>query len=182
MIIKNSGKESNPFSLKALLNDIILVENNKIICDKEEISGEMNTSFIERVDNLEIEPYAPDNVINISSENMDASSIKTLQDIIKKYESHPSIIKINENVKKENIFSFTDMTSLDFENEIIKLDKKKASMDDGIPTKILIGIKDIVSNYLSNSYNDSTPWAKMYTKSRHLNSTMRILVTDLSIK
>ena len=86
---------------------------------------------------------------------MDASSSTTLQDIIKKYESHPSIIKINENVKKGNIFSFTDMTSLDFENEIIKLDKKKASMDDDMPTKILIGTKDIVSNYLSNSYNDS---------------------------
>ena len=107
------------------------------------------------VDNLEIEPYAPDNVINISSENMNASSIKTLQDIIKKYDSHPSFIKINENAKKENIFSFTDMKSLDLENEIIKLDKKKANMDDDIPTKVLIGTKDIVSNYLSNYYNDS---------------------------
>ena len=94
-------------------------------------------------------------MINISSENMDASSSTTLQDIIKKYESHPNIIKINENVKKDNIFSFTDMTSLDFENEIIKLDKKKASMDDDIPAKILTGTKNSVSNYLSNSYNYS---------------------------
>ena len=59
---------------KALLNDIILVENNKIISDKEEIAEKMNTFFIETVDNLEIEPYAPDNVINISSENMNAIS------------------------------------------------------------------------------------------------------------
>ena len=28
------------------------------------------------------------------------------------------------------MFSFTDMTSLDFETEIFKLDKQKASMDD----------------------------------------------------
>ena len=41
------------------------------------------------------------------------------------------------------------MTSLDFENEIIKLNNKKPSMDGDIPTK------DIVSNYLGNSYNDS---------------------------
>ena len=47
------------------------------------------------------------------------------------------------------------MTSLVFENEILKLDKKKASMDDDIPTKVIIGIKDIVSNYLSDIYNDS---------------------------
>ena len=140
---------------KALQSDIILVENNKTISDKEEVAEKLNNFFIEAVDNLEIEPYAPENMIYNYSENMDASSSKTLQDIIKKYESHPSIIKINENVKKENIFSFTDMTSLDFENEILKLDKKKASMDDDIPTKVLIGAKDIVSNYLSNSYNDS---------------------------
>ena len=138
---------------KALQNDIILAENNKNISDKEEIAERTNPLLIETIDNLE--PYAPDNVINISSENMDATSSKTFQDIIKKYDSHPSIIKINENVRKENIFSFTDMTSLDFENEIIKLDKKKASMDDDIPTKVLIGTKDIISNYLSTSYNDS---------------------------
>ena len=140
---------------KALQSDIILVENNKTISDKEEVAEKLNNFFIEAVDNLEIEPYAPENMIYNYSENMDASSSKTLQDIIKKYESHPSIIKITENVKKENIFSFTDMTSLDFENEILKLDKKKASMDDDIPTKVLIGAKDIVSNYLNNSYNDS---------------------------
>ena len=33
------------------------------------------------------------------------------------------------------------MTSQDLENEILKLDKKKPSMDDNIPTKVLIGIK-----------------------------------------
>ena len=66
-----------------------------------------------------------------------------------------AIIKIQEKVKKENIFSFTDMTSQDLENERLKLDKKKASMDDDIPTKVLIGIKDIIPNYLRNFSNDS---------------------------
>ena len=39
--------------------------------------------------------------------------------------------------------------------EIRKLDPKKASMQNDIPTKILIGSNDIVSNYLSNIYNNS---------------------------
>ena len=47
------------------------------------------------------------------------------------------------------------MTSLDFENEILKLDNKKASMDDDILTTAIIGIKDKVSNYLNDTYNDS---------------------------
>ena len=41
---------------KALQNDIILLENNKIVSDKEEIAEKMKTFFIETVDNLEIEP------------------------------------------------------------------------------------------------------------------------------
>ena len=47
------------------------------------------------------------------------------------------------------------MATLDFENEILELVKKKTSMDDDIPTNVIIGIKDIVSNYLSDIYNDT---------------------------
>ena len=67
--------------------------------------------------------------------------------------NHPSIIKINENVQVQNKLSFNDMTSQDFENEILKLDTKKAVLEDDIPTKILIKSNNIVSNYLSKFYN-----------------------------
>ena len=46
------------------------------------------------------------------------------------------------------------MTSDDFKKEIRKLNTNKASIENDIPAKILIGSKDIVSPYLSNIYND----------------------------
>ena len=45
------------------------------------------------------------------------------------------------------------MASQDFENEILKLDIKKAALEDDIPTKMLIIPNDIVSNHLTKFYN-----------------------------
>ena len=78
---------------------------------------------------------------------------ENLQGIIDKYDNHPSIVKINENVEVHNQLSFMDMASQDFENEILKLDIKKAAIEDDIPTKMLIISNDIVSNHLTKFYN-----------------------------
>ena len=48
--------------------DIIWGESNKIISDKEEVAEKLNHLFIETYRNLEIESYAPGNVIGISTE------------------------------------------------------------------------------------------------------------------
>ena len=76
---------------------------------------------------------------------------------MKTYESHPNILKRKENVNLENKFSFNDMTSQDFKKEISELDPKKAGIENDIPAKILIRSKDIISDYLSNIYNNSKP-------------------------
>ena len=78
-----------------------------------------------------------------------------LQEKLDKYDDHPSIKIINENVMTGHKFSFSDITIQDFDDEIIKLDAKKAVLDDDIPTKVLITTHDIVSNYLSMYYNDA---------------------------
>ena len=66
-----------------------------------------------------------------------------------------SILKIKENVKLETEFKFSNITSDDIYTKIRALDPKKASMEGDIPTKLLIGTNDIVSNYLSDIYNKS---------------------------
>ena len=75
--------------------------------------------------------------------------------IVKKYELHPSILKIKENVKVKNKFQFQDTTEDELYLKINSLDAKKSCKDDEIPPKILIGTNDIVSSYLSKIYNDS---------------------------
>ena len=76
-----------------------------------------------------------------------------LQEKLDKYDDHPSIKKKNENVKLDTKFSFSDITFQEFENEILKLDIKKAVQEDDIPAKVLIKTHDIVSNHLRKYYN-----------------------------
>ena len=83
------------------------------------------------MESLEIEPFAPD------FENNETINI---DDIINKYESHPSILKIKENVQVKNKFFFNDITTNNFKDELYKLDPKKASTENDIPTKILIKV------------------------------------------
>ena len=130
---------------KSQPKDIILVENDITTSDKNEVAEKLNSFFIGAVEKLEIEPFLIEDTNIISTDY--------LEEINSKYENHPSIIKIKENVGNGNQFTFKDMTSLDFENEILKLDPKKANLQNDIPTKMLIKTYDIISNYLSEYYN-----------------------------
>ena len=74
---------------------------------------------------------------------------------MKKYERHPSVLKIKEFISPDNSFSFSSTTTQEFENEIQQLDPKKASAENDIPTKVLIETSDITSPYLTKICNDS---------------------------
>ena len=130
--------------MNVLQRNIIIVEKEVIISDKKQVAEKLNNYFIEAVDSLEIETYCPNN--NGVPEN--------ISEIIKKYETHSSILKIKENLKFENKFFFNDMTSDDLKKEISGLNPNKAGIENDIPAKILIDNKDIVSPYLSNIYNE----------------------------
>ena len=133
-----------------LSKNITLVENGITISNKTEVAEKLNNYFIEAVENLEIEGFISDNNFTYS-ENVD----ENIDNIIKKYKEHPSILKIEGNVKVQTKFNFSDITSNEIEIEIRKLDPKKATMENDIPTKVLKGSFDIVSNYLSDIYNNS---------------------------
>ena len=73
-----------------------------------------------------------------------------MEEIIKRYERQPSILKIKENVKIGNTFKFIDITPNIMKDEISQLDPKKSSVENDIPRKILVGSRDVVSDHLSN--------------------------------
>ena len=99
------------------------------------------------MENLEIESFVP---------NMDGDN-KTykvdIHEIVKNYETHPSILKIKENVNVETKFIFTDTTPNNLKDEICKLDPNKASTENDTPTKILS--RGIVGEHLAKIYNIS---------------------------
>ena len=130
-----------------LQTNIIIVEKDTITSKDEGVAEKLNNFFIEAVENLGIEPFVTNLNNNINTEILD--------EIIEKYEGHPSILKIRENVNVENKFIFNDATPIYFREVIGQLDPKKAGIENDIPTKILIQSKDIVCGYLSNIYNNS---------------------------
>ena len=140
-------------NIKPLLSDkqckahknIVLVETDEIITKDVEVAEKFNNFFINSVENLDIKSYIPS--IEDKNENLD--------DIIKQYENHPSVLKIKEQVGSVDKFKFTEITVENMNKEIGNLDPRKVSVKDDIPAKVLIKSKDIVSEHLVNIYNNS---------------------------
>ena len=94
------------FSEKTKLSgNITIVEEGKVTSDKKEVPEMLNNYFIEAVENLEIEEFMPDDNFVYSKDSND-----DIDNIIRKYKSHPSILRIKENVKLETKFKFNDIT------------------------------------------------------------------------
>ena len=55
---------------------------------------------------------------------------------IKKYEKHPSIIKIAENIYTNEVFKFSPVSSKDVEEVVKSLNILKATTSRNIPTKV----------------------------------------------
>ena len=115
--IKSLFSEKN----KTIAKTIVIVDNNdKQITDNKMVAEKLNNFLIEAVDNLEIQTFLRNYTETLTLHNID--------EIISKYESHPSILKINQNVKIENKFTFSKITPGEIEVKIRQLDQKKGCM------------------------------------------------------
>ena len=134
-----------------LETNITLVEKDKVITDNNEVAEILNNYFIEAIQNLDIENVDVKETGKIQSDNFD----EIIENILQKYTTHPSILKIKENVKVEQKFKFNDTTEDEIYTMIKSLDPKKACVANDIPAKLLIGTNDIVSSYISKMYNEN---------------------------
>ena len=123
-------------------NNIIIVENDTIITDKKAVAETLNNYFVDSVANLHIEPF-------LQEEPQCSDSHDDINTIIRKYNNHPSVLKIKEHVKCDKKFVFNDVTTEKIERDIRNLDIKKAHIKNDIPTHLLVGTKDKVSTYIS---------------------------------
>ena len=135
------------FSDKAPKNECItLVENEEIVRDEKKVCEILNNVFGNAVSNL-----------NISETEYSSRKIGELTDVvstaIRRYEDHPSVIKINGTVSTEQTFSFEHVTRDEIHREIVNLDHTKASQDNDIPTKIIKANSDIICEVIYNDYN-----------------------------
>ena len=82
-------------------------------------------------------------------------NVDEIEKIIGKFQNHPSIVKIKENIKVNKKFIFEDITDDEMFKIISSLDAKKGCIKDDIPIKLLLGTNDIVCAHLSQIYNNA---------------------------
>ena len=125
---------------------ITLVENSKVVSDESELVEFFSKYFGNIVQNLGI-----DGLTNTSSDN----DAVTIRQAIGKYQNHPSIKVIRENIDTTNNFSF-DLINPECMSKIINnLDTSKATQQGDIPTKIIKDNKDLFSYFISASFNNA---------------------------
>ena len=131
---------------KTSIRNIIIVEKGIIISDSKEVAEKLNKFFIDSVENLDIEHFPP---------REDNNTGDNINEIIHKYSLHPSVLKIKEVIQPDCHFEFANVNATKIRNDIRALNTKKASIENDIPTRILVGSADVVSEYLADIYNKS---------------------------
>ena len=107
------------------------MEDDKIFSENPVVAEKLNNFFLVAAQSIEIEPFVLETYIEAFKGSLD--------EIIKQYESHPSIFKIWENVKIGEKFTFKDINPKDISQRINDLDSEKAGVENDVPAKILIG-------------------------------------------
>ena len=130
--------------------NIVVVDKDGVTSDNFKVAQKLNDFFTDAVDNLGIEPFYPQACLGEYTQPENG-----IKEIIRKYNTHPSIVKIKENVDMNEKFNFRDISSNEIKTYIHKIDTTKASIENDFPAKILIGSSEISSDYLSAIYNDS---------------------------
>ena len=124
---------------------ITLIEGNTIISNDKEVADKMNDFFINAVTNLEIEdPFYDGN-----------SNSEGITNCLKKFQNHPSILKLKEEYKITESFSFNSVVTKDIELIINGLNKKSATVYNDIPTKVLQKNSDITSPVITKIYENA---------------------------
>ena len=129
--------------------NIKLVEKNELIKNDQEIANDLNTFFRkDTVSNLNINenPYIIDQVSD--------DSLDLVEKWINKCKFQPSILLIKNRIKIQNLFSFNAIDGNDMMSELLKIDPKKATTGNSIPSKTLKLSADTSADILQNLFND----------------------------
>ena len=135
------------FTDKALKDKrITLVENNKVASDESKLVELFSKYFGNIVQNLGMH-----GLTNTSSDN----AAVTIRQAMEKYQNHPSIKVIRENIDATNNFLF-DLINPECISKIINnLDTSKVAQQGDIPTKIIKDNKDLFPYFISASFNSA---------------------------
>ena len=143
---KNFWKFCKPFFSNKTNNfddKIILVEKGEVVSKNEKIATHFNNYFNDITEGLNIKKWS------IS----DKLSDDPLVNAIRKYENHPSIIKIKSSVETTQLFDFNFVSSDDISKIINSMDSTKKTSG-AIPIKIVKLANKKICKDLANCINE----------------------------
>lgn len=136
----------------ALSNDnIILFEGGKFIENDKEITEILNEYYINIVKHTSGKP--PENIADTLGFTTNQDNI--INSIIEHYNSHSSILTINEMCNKDSKFDFTYVNESEINYILKTLDTDKAVGVDMIPPRVLKDAANILTKPLTNLINES---------------------------
>ena len=121
----------------------MLVENGEVVSKNEEIATHFNNYFNDIAKGLNIKKWC------ISYKLSDDPLVNT----IRKYENHPSIIKIKSSVETTQLFDFNFVTSDDISKIINSMDSNKKTSS-AIPIKLVKLANKRICKELANCINE----------------------------
>ena len=126
--------------------NIILIENKRILSNSNIIAEKLNNFFINTVPNLKIK--LPSEIMSGTEDIHDPVLIA-----IKKFENHPSISKIKPNMNTKFKLEFSNITSDVMMGVVKNLDSSKATTYKNIPIKTFKQHIDIYIDKVTDIYN-----------------------------
>ena len=128
--------------------NITLLVDDKIISTDKEVAEAFNAFFSKAVEKLDINGY-------VNTDFTYDPKATPICNIIKKFENHPSILKIKEDVKVSEPFHFRESSQCSIATKIANLNIKKPTTFNNIPAKLLVVTADIVSPVITRISNDA---------------------------
>ena len=128
-------------------NKIVLTEGERIISDDVEVAETMNEFFVTVTDSLGINE-------NFIDENPTDEVTDPVENAVKKFSNHPSILKIKGHYQNAGPFVFQKVAPGTVDKEVKNLNPKKATTHKNIPPKILKSNSDVCVEPLTQIFND----------------------------
>ena len=125
-------------------NKFLLIENDNLISNEKDLASIFNNFFINITSDLHLKEAPKPQTSN-----------ESLDELLTRFSTHPSIKKIKESFPVSDSFNFRPVTTDDVKKEILNLDGSKANIQGDIPADILKASIDIHLNLITEIINDS---------------------------
>ena len=178
-LITNSRKfwkQVKPFFSDKTPNhcNITLLEGTEIIKDNTACAELLNNFFSDAVKTLCIDRGLHVNASSITKNPIDKA--------IEMFDSHPSILKINESCYTSNLFSFKHVSDLNIHDEINNIDSSKAYQKDNIPPILLKENSDICATVICSDINQCIDTGSFPSNLKNADITPLFKKTDRLLK